>query len=393
MTALVVAGPLETAITLPGALAPVGLTKVASAYAVIAVLGHALLTRHRFRGDQIYGLGLGMACLALLSAAASPDPGTSLSTAIRLAGAVALLVVVSEFGTGHHVRTVMWAWTTVTAAVTLPALLMFVTGQTQLLRTDTADPNDFAVLMAIALPMAVFLAGRSTSSLAGRALAAGCVGLLVVSVLLTLSRGAVAGLVVGTLWHLGAEPRHRRGLSGVLLAGAGVIAVAAAALAPLVTEALTRKEVSASYNVASRLSGWRLALELSVDHPTLGIGPGLFGTYYREGTDTPPGAFALEVTHNTYLGVLTEMGLPALLVLLTLLGLSWTRMTALRSASILTCAEQGAAATVRTCLLIGLVAVTFSSQEYSPPLWLLAGLASAVAAKRGVTPASDRACC
>ncbi len=388
MLALVAAGPLEAAVTLPGTLAPVGLTRVATFYAVVAVLGHALLTRHRFRGDQTYLLGLGLGCLALLSAAASSDPASSLAVAGRLVGAVVLLVTVGEFGAGR-VRTVLWAWTTVTAAVTVPALAMFVTGETTLLRTDTADPNDFAVLMAVALPMAVYLGGRATTSARARTVALVCVGLLAVSVLLTLSRGAVVALAAGAGWHLATEPRHRRGLVALLAGGLGVVVVAGLALLPLVTEALTRKEVIASYNVTSRLSGWRLALELSQDNPLLGIGPGMFGTFYRDGTDTPAGAFALAVTHNTYLGVLAEMGLPALLVLLAVLGTSWARLSALRTDPALPDPLQGAAAAVRTSLLVAVIAVTFTNQEYSPPLWLLAGLAVALAARRPQADARD----
>lgn len=382
LVAVVVAGPLETAVTLPGSLAPVGLTKVASAFAVVAILGHALVTRHRFRGDQSYVLGLGVAAVAVLAAVASPDPAVSLRTALRLTGAIALLIVVSEFAVGPRLRTAFWAYSTVTAAVTIPPLVMFVTGQSPLLRTPTADPNDFAVLMAVALPISIFLAGRTTAGLLGRGVAAASAGLLSISVLLTLSRGAVAGLVVGLSWHLLAERRHRRALGGLLVVGLGALLAAAAALAPLLSEALVRKDVSASYNVTSRLSGWRLALQLSTEHPVLGVGPGRFGTYFHDGTDTPAGAFGLEVTHNTYLGVLAEMGLPALLVLLLLLGLSWARLTRLRTAPELTAADQGAAATLRTALLIALVATIFSSQEYSPPLWLLAGLTGALAASR-----------
>jgi len=393
MVAVIIAGPLETAITLPGTLASIGLTRVATAYALVAVLGHALLTRHRFRGDQAYALGIGLACLALLAAAASPDPTTSFGTAGRLVTSLTLFLVVSEFGTGERLRTAMWAYATVTAAVTVPALSMFVTGQTTLLRTATADPNDFAVLMAIALPMAVLLAGRSTPSKAGRAVAVACIGLLAVGVLLTLSRGSVVGLAVGTLWHLAVEVRHRRPLGRILLVGLGLVLLAAARLAPLVAEALTRKEVSAGENVTSRLAGWRLALDLAAQHPTLGVGPGLFGNHYRAATDTPATSFGLAVTHNTYLGVLTEMGVPALLVLLVLLGLSWTRLTALRAARVPDLGQRDIAATLRTCLLVGVVAVTFSSQEYNPPLWLLVGLTGGLVATSRATSATRQACC
>jgi len=99
------------------------------------------------------------------------------------------------------------------------------------------------------------------------------------------------------------------------------------------------------------------------------------------------------VTHNTYLGVLAEMGVPALLVLLVLLGLSWTRLTALRAARVSDLGQRDIAATLRTCLLVGVVAVTFSSQEYNPPLWLLVGLTGGLVATSRATSATRQACC
>ena len=82
------------------------------------------------------------------------------------------------------------------------------------------------------------------------------------------------------------------------------------------------------YNLLSRLYYWRVAIEVIIAHPMLGVGPGNYATLdsvsvappgvIREGPDAAP----REHCHNLYLTVAAELGMPACFLLVSVLGLS-----------------------------------------------------------------------
>lgn len=63
-----------------------------------------------------------------------------------------------------------------------------------------------------------------------------------------------------------------------------------------------------------RLDMWQSAVEMTVDHPITGVGPGLFGRAYREYRDPIVGRDKLAAAHNAYLNLSSELGILGLLV-------------------------------------------------------------------------------
>jgi putative inorganic carbon (HCO3(-)) transporter len=390
MLGLVAAGPLETTLQLPGALGTFGLTKPVGLLAVVALAINALVTGRRLRGDTIYPVLVVLGALGLLSAVFSGDPTTGLQTFQRLLSYLLYTVVIIEVTRVDRVHEVLWTFVGAVVLAAVPGLLSVVSRRTYQLSAIYADPNDFAFMMTTALPLALVLAGPLTRRPRARALAAVFAVVLGGSLALSLSRGAIVGLAVGLSLHLVAVPQHRRFLGRTLaLVGVGG-AAAAVYLAPLLAEAIARKDVVADYNVGSRLDAWRLALDLAASHPVLGVGPGQYGGFYFAGTGTPLSGFGLAVAHNTYLGVLAELGIPVLLCLFLLLVVTWMRLSprlpaasaaggrqtqaAHRAAQDLV--EEDLVSVFRTTLVIVAVTAAFTSQEYRSPLWLVIGLAA-----------------
>jgi hypothetical protein len=173
------------------------------------------------------------------------------------------------------------------------------------------NPNVFAEYLSFALPLALALAlgGGRASFL----LLLPCILAMSACLLLTYSRGGWAAGAVGVAAVLAAKDRRLTALALV-----AVLLVAPAlpqSIRSRAVTAITLADSSARY----RLTIWKSALRMAADYWPSGIGPGptpfsqVYPAYEIAGT---PAAH----THNLYLQVLVEMGLPGLLSFLWLLG-------------------------------------------------------------------------
>jgi O-antigen ligase len=187
-----------------------------------------------------------------------------------------------------------------------------------------SNPNDLAILCLIALGVSLgFLFSRSPWTLVRIVAALSSIVLLVV-ILLTQSRGAFLGLVVGMgpslVWSGLKRP-------GRLLLCAGIMAlVIALAVPPTAWErlsgmsnltsrdtiALADPEGSASERYELQKAGW----QIFVDHPMLGVGLGA----YPEANAIYVPHLGRKDTHNTYLNLAAEVGLPGLLLWCAFVG-------------------------------------------------------------------------
>jgi len=364
--------PLETTLggqQTGGLLTP---SKIAGGLAFVGFVANALLTRRRLTGDPGYAVLMALGALFLVSAATSLDPSNSAIGVLRLVSFLGLYVLVTQLGNATLLRRAVWALTLGSGVAAAVSLATF--GTTLIARPNSGDPNDFAFLLSAVLPLTLWLASRQRG--AARLLAGGAAATVTVCVPLTLSRGALVGLAVGTTWHLLTSRRHRLFLVSALTCLACVAAALSLSAPRSLQEAVSRKETVSSYNVSSRQQAWEVALRLAAANPVTGVGPGNFDLYYRKLTDTPAQAFGLAVSHNTYLDLAAESGPAGLLLLLLLLGASMSRLNAaVRERR----GPPGLAEVVRTSLIIASCAAVFSSQEYAAPLWLLFAFASLLA--------------
>ena len=277
----------------------------------------------------------------------------------------AMLVLIDTMKSGLAVTSVLNAFVlSCTVAATVAFVGFFIQGGGRA-SGPMADANDFAFYLTCAVPFATLLWRRGGRLRWFYAVASVT---LVVTILTTFSRGAIVGLCVMFVIAL------VMGLIKVrmLVVGAIVLTVAVIAVlvcAPtLVAKSLHEKSYVAHGNVTSRYASWTIAAEMTADNPLLGVGPGGFSVLFDKYAVGIPDAIHLDVAHEMYLDVSSQLGILGLGAFLTMLisGVAGARR-ALRSA-----ATYATAAAVCLSFAGTLIAASFLSEQYYLPIWLLA---------------------
>ncbi len=256
-------------------------------------------------------------------------------------------------------------------------------GDAQRLAGGIGDANEFAALLVPSLVFAAFALAVYRAPLVrlGLVVALGLVG---IALLLTQSRGGLVALgVSGVAIAFFAGPLRLRAFA-LLLCVAALGFFYYTLVAP--PESLTRITHFSAGGGTGRSDLWSIALDMWKDRPVLGVGAGNFQLVeprYAISTinlarpdlvvDTP------KVAHNTYLHVLTELGVVGLAAFLLAV------VASLRSATgaVRTFARAGLRdhELVGRALVIGaigmLAAFTFISAQYEKQLWLMLGLLAA----------------
>lgn len=315
--------------------------------------------------------------IAVLVATAVHNNGTTgLEVVLRYAGfLVALVVIADVLRAGLTVERVARVYVAACAVAAGCGLLAFGVGADRRVGGPIGDPNDLAffLLPAIALGLAVRRTGRRTWpwDLA--------VVLVVVAVLGTLSRGAVAGLIAMAVLALGARIVRLRTAVGLVVCVAAAVLAVLAVVPGLVTTSLEQKGVVADQNVSERLDLWAAAAEMTVEHPVVGMGPGAFALHHDEYTTSLPEDVnhPLDVAHNTWLELSSELGVLGLFafaaILVTAFATAWGAWRRRRDPL---------AAAIAVSLVGASVAATFVTEQYYLPFWLLAALAVGVGEDR-----------
>jgi O-antigen ligase len=259
------------------------------------------------------------------------------------------------------------------------------------------NPNQLGQLLVVAIVLAGTFATnrRWPGVLRLAALAAALVA--AAGLYMTLSRGAVVGLLVALLVAPFAVGRGRRAGTLVLVTAALLVSVGwFAAFAPEgAAERITHPEREGG---SGREELWRLSWRIVEDHPIRGVGAGNFpvsSVHYvlRPGrsdqdqyiVDTP------KVPHNIYLEVLSELGIVGLTLFAVIL-ISSLRCALLAAHEFARRKEPMMELLARGLFisLVGLLAAEFfSSQLFSKQLWLLLATAPALlaVARRGMETA------
>jgi O-antigen ligase len=122
-------------------------------------------------------------------------------------------------------------------------------------------------------------------------------------------------------------------------------------------------------------------LTLAERNPITGVGPNAFTQDAGPLIRNNPITLEHPVTHNSYLEILSENGLPALMLFVAYLIMVWTLLRrAQRQARKEDDLEGRRLATaLQASWIIAVVSATFLSEELSSPFWLLGGLAVVLA--------------
>ncbi|HYI38448.1 MAG TPA: O-antigen ligase family protein [Thermoleophilaceae bacterium] len=270
------------------------------------------------------------------------------------------------------------------AAAALVGVYGFLTKGHGLAQGPVGDPNDFAYLLATALPLGAYLI---VSEQRHRWLWVLVMVPIGAALLATLSRGALVGLLALVVWALWTR---RLPVSGLLAAGATTAAALALAFAlwgPLIGERVQAKDKVAAENVQSREALWKGALRMAADRPLVGVGPGRFGDLAPGYVVDQPLVYSQPVVHNSYLEILAELGILALLAFLGFLASSWrqARLAIARAERVGDVDGVRLGTALQASLVVALVAGAFISAQVIIPIWLLCALAI-VAASTGERP-------
>ncbi len=241
------------------------------------------------------------------------------------------------------------------------------------------DPNDLAAHILLIASFLLWIVLASKRALF-RVMALAGLAFALYLVLSTGSRGGFLGLAVGVAlyWILGTARRRIALLLLLPLALVGFLSVVPASSLERLTAFSDPDHLGAYESQESRKRLFWRAVRYSIYHPVVGVGPGQFGNYggMQDRLEGLRGSW--HNTHNTFLQVSSECGIPAFFFYVAAVGSSFGLLiqTYRRAGNRPEFAE---IRTTAACVLIGFgsfcVAITFLSFAYFFYLPAMSGLA------------------
>jgi O-antigen ligase len=227
------------------------------------------------------------------------------------------------------------------------------------------DENHFAISAICAIPLAWFMAQRRGPRWE-RWFLLGCMLLTFVATLLAASRGGLLGLVAAMLFMVFRSPHRGRNFAIVfVLLGVFNIAYPRSPLQRLIHPNVYDKGSESAHKAS-----WQAGLHMISEHPLAGVGVGAFKSqmeeYAPDWYDGP--AF---MAHNAYISVGAEMGIPGLLLFLSILiatCVSLERTYRNKSAPLLITRT---AVALQAGLIGNSISISFISAELHEHLWFI----------------------
>ena len=227
------------------------------------------------------------------------------------------------------------------------------------------DPNDCGLILALSIPLALYLATRSESRMRMGYRAA--VVVVLGAVLLTASRTAlIAAFVAFTFvlltWR---EADLSQRIASVVLPLVLIFGLYGFAPAPARERLATVGKELTRGTLHNRTTIWKAGIKVLRHHPVLGIGVGAYPEAVRPAIGKPGVADHFYVAHNTFLSVLVESGAVGFalygLMLATLAAFVWTMPSTER-------------ALWAVMLLVWAVGVSTLTWEQYKPSWFIIAL-------------------
>ncbi len=226
-------------------------------------------------------------------------------------------------------------------AILVPLLDVGNTDRLQLVAGSISNPNDLALYLIGGIPGCILLSKSSSRvwKLAGMLAVVGCV---VVAVQTGSRMGAVIMAAFCVIEFFRASMAGKLKLI-VVVTIVGILGASFASRSvweryrtiwsrtPQVsqpdeeTDASTASEISSEIGKAagstdSRIQLLKKSVEVTLEHPLFGVGPGMFGVYVGGKQEAGEKGLGWRQTHNTYTQISSETGIPGLLIYLGLLG-------------------------------------------------------------------------
>ncbi len=311
-----------------------------------------------------------------MSAAWAVSSGTAISSTLRFLLDVLLFPIV--FGAIRRREHVVWIVGAFVFGASVSAVLGLLESGGARLVGGIGDANTEAALLVAAMSMNIGLISVLPRDSAARALAVLAEVIMAVAFLDTGSRGGVVALGVALVTAVLFGGRWR--------ARAAVVVLLAVVLVPFYVFALAPSgavQHLSSDTTSGRADLWRVGVKMWETNPVAGVGSGNFVVAEHQYVQTS-GPIARadviidlpHVTHNTYLQILDELGVPGLIAFLVIVVGSIS--AALRAARIYERAGDTTFELLARSLALGVVALLaadfFISNEYEHLLWLLLAL-------------------
>jgi len=324
---------------------------------------------------------------AVLTVPFSLWPGGSLSVVVdQFAKTVAVFVLLSHVvTTSERLRQVAWILTGIAIGLGCLTAYNYATGNTfaagleqdRVVGTEgglTKNPNDLALMINLILPLTVGLLLR-TSDAAQRKLLAAAIGVDIVTVILSYSRGGALTLGVIVLiyaWKL-RRRSERKWLYGLFFAGLLALPLAPSSYFDRLST-IANIQADRTGSAQERWSDMTVAMKTIIGNPIIGAGIGMNTLAMKEarGGWLP--------VHNVYLEHGLDLGLPGL-VLFLLLMISCLKATVQAQRQCRACDRQDVAALaegLQVSLLAYATAAMFHPVSYHMYFYYMAGLGLAV---------------
>ncbi|MCY1259881.1 polymerase [Pseudomonas jessenii] len=364
------------------------------------------LPSERLRSN-IWRFLVGFMVLYLLSLLNTDDMGFSLGHLRELS--VGLILFVITLLVGRELNLDMFAKLVAISVAATCAMAMFSAKYQDDGRASGMlnDPNDFALMIAFAVPMALLLVVRSPNRL-HRLFWGGCTLLLLGGMTKTESRSGLVVLLLSLLigaWHYRAQLPHIRPryLGFAMLGLAIVISLGLYAMPAGYVERIQSLSILSSGAKSQDASLGRRASYIVVgsamiaENPLLGTGPGTFPLHYA--TTGYAKTFAMtgktddlyRRAHNTYLEIFSELGIPAGLMFVGMLALGLYNLIRARRAWLLR--GIGHQADLMTHLSMSFLSLTLFLMFLSAPnhkyLWIMLALTSVLRTKAEEAPPTE----
>lgn len=284
--------------------------------------------------------GIGLYFL-LLNVIRTPDMLRSATWVLLASGAVVSVLSVHQVVTGNYDSNYLGFAQADTAIRTGATTLAGDVLQPRM-AGSIGETNRFAQTMLMLVPLGLFrMIGERSMPL--RVVAGLMTLAITLGVVLSFSRGGAVGLaalVLALMVLRLVQARHVLVLVVVL----GLILVAFPQYTNRITSLADQGGLGDSTSTAvtdtsllSRATETLAAALVMVDHPVLGVGPGMFPIHYEAYAQVVGILIrndAAREAHNLYLGLGAELGIPGLLVFLIIAGLTVRMLLAARRASI-----------------------------------------------------------
>ena len=233
----------------------------------------------------------------------------------------------------------------------------------------TGDVNYFGINCLLTLPIAILLFRRSDKSkFLYRVFLLGCVGLITLELLVGASRGAFLGSV-GMFLFIVRFSRHKIRYFALLT----VFVIPFLLISP--TSPLRRLVLGSHgdvQSVESRIVSWHAGLRMVLHHPLMGVGLDAYKQVEVDYDSTGILKMHPHIAHNAYLEIGAELGLPALLIFLLILGSTFRTLSVVRRRArrygFHSLADVSLA--MHTGLVGACIGIVFVSGQYQKILWL-----------------------